>query len=339
MAMALKRFVRSVGLLYLHFVHVALLQLMGPRCAIWFTRCMSFVWWLLTFLGVNKTLRRTLDQVLPQIRPDLRTSTVLRRYLANQHQHFVEWNTYPTARGRRFAERISQEIEGREHLDGAIRNGRGVILSLSHFGMTRMYLPALASSGYASSLYALRAERYPRECFDFVARAVVNKKSRAEVACGHNVIYHRRGGTFKVIADQLRRNSIVALAGDGVAGTKFVDVPFLNGIMSFPTGLARLAAETGAAIVCMFCVLEGPIRHRFVVHPPISCCDSSPASIETAVRTYVAFLEEYVRRYPWAWWIWRRIEVERGGRDGMITRYIIKDLPTEETRYYTPEKR
>ena len=331
----LKRLSTSLGLLYLYFAHVAMLRLMGPKCAILFTRVTAFAHWLLTFIGFDKRVRRAMEQVLPEIRPDLGVGSVLYKHVVVRHQHFVQWKIFPTVRGRRFAEHVCRKIEGKEHLDAALQEGRGVILAGFHIGMGRMNSVALMSHGYRTYQHQLSAERFAQRSYDWVARAVIQSEIQVEEAAGQEVIHHRPGSTHKVLADLLRRNSIVVLVVDGMAASRFVELPFLNGMMSFSTGPARLAAETGAAIVCTFAVLEGLTRHRFILSPPLYCQDSSPASMEATVRSYVSIFEEYVRRYPWTWWSWRRLDVE-GGKGQ--TRYVLKEAPTEETRYYSRGK-
>ena len=325
----LKKLITSLGLWYLYFPHMALLRLMGPRCAIPFTRVTSFAHWLLTFVGAQKRVRKTMEQVLPEIRPDLRIRSVLRKYLVIREQHFVQWYISPSIRGGRFAQRACREIEGREHLEAVLRNGRGVIVVFFHFGMARMNLAALMSSGYDVCLHEIPFARYSGRTYDFVARAIMNREAGVKESSGRKAILHQSGSTSKALADVLRRNEIVVLLGDGMAATRFVEVPFLNGMMSFSTGLARLSAETGAPIVCMFSLLEGLTRHRFVIHPPVYCRDNLPPSIEAAVMDYVAVFEDYVRRYPWAWWSWRRLDVKRGTDEKI--RLILRDVPTQGT--------
>ena len=332
----LRRFVNSIGLWYLYFPHMALLRFMGPRCAILVTRGTSFVHWLVTFAAARGRVRRGMEQVIPKIRPDLSVNSVLRKYVVIKQQHFVQWQLSPTVRGRRFAQQICDQLEGRQHLDAAIKNGRGVIIAFFHFGMARTNIAALELNGYDAHIHEVPDVRYAGRCYGFVARAVVKRENEVKEAIIRKRLFHSPMGTFKASVDLLRRNSIVVLMADGMVASRFVEVPFLKGTTPFSTGLARLAAETGAPIICLFSLLEGLTRHRFVIHPPVYCSDDSPASIEATVRTYAGIFEGYVRQYPWAWWSWRRVEVEQGA-DGKI-RFILMDVPTKETDS-TPQKK
>ena len=104
--------------------------------------------------------------------------------------------------------------------------------------------------------------------------------------------------------------------------------------MTFPTGPARLAAKAGASIVPVYALPEGLTRHRLIVHAPILCPEDTREAVDAVVGEYVALLGEYVRRYPWAWWTWRRLEV-----DEMSTgqaRYTARALVAEEGTYHAP---
>lgn len=334
--MFLRKLVLSLGVWYVHFPHVALLRLLGPGPAILLTRITSFGQWLLTLAGANRRVLKAMREVVPEIRPDLRVGTVLRKHLQMKQQYFVEWKLVPTTRGRRFARRICENMEGLEHLEAALRLGRGVILTGPHFGMGRMNNIALLHHGYRTYTHQLSAVRYAGRTYAFVAEAVLRREVEDEKAADQLVVHHKPGTTFKTLVDLLGKKSIVVVIADGMAAGRFVELPFLNGVMAFPTGVARLAAKTGAPIVCHFGLLEGLTRHRFVLHPPIYCRDDSPVSIEATMRAYVALFEEYVRRYPWAWWNWRRLQVASG--TGGRKRFLFVEKPTKETRYYTGEQ-
>ena len=326
---------KSAFVWVVYFPQVTALRLMGPHCAILCTRALSLVYWLMTFIGAARRTRRAMARLLPEIRPDLRVGSVLHRHLVVKHQFFTEWHLYPTARGRRFVERTYGELEGREHLDAALAGGRGAIVLGHHFGMFRMALPALEGLGYKTHHHVLRGASYAGETYGSVAQAVLSKKVNVDEGSGLNVIYHRPSTAFRTMVRLLKQNAVVALACDGMTGSAFVEAPFLGGMMLFPTGPARLAASTGAAIVPMFCLLEGITRHRLIAHPPMYCEDKSPDAVERTVRAYARLTEEYTRTYPWAWWTWRRLDVAEAS--GGQFRFNVFDLPTRDGMYYAPQ--
>ena len=328
----LKKCLLSSGLLFLYFCYFPLVRILGPALAMPLTRATTFLVWCATFFGADRRVRQNLRLVLPSLGRSWNVGDVHRGYIAVKQEQFVLQVLYPTRRGRRYVEKISRTVEGKEHLEAAVRKGRGVILATFHFGVFRVIHPALLSVGFDTYLHFLRSERYADRSFGWVARAVLARKIRLDQSADRRLIYHEPGRTYARIAELLRSNEIVQMLGDGMATSKSIEVPFLSGTMRFPTGLARLAADTGAAIVCLFPVRDSMKRHRIVLHPPIFCPDSSQGSIESAVRSYVRLLEEYVRRYPWMWWSWRRICPERDSKGAF--RYILTETLKPETRIY-----
>jgi len=305
----LPKLVRSVVLWFIYFPYVAILRALGPYGAVLLGRLLANTFWLLLRLRGRTPLRASLGRVLPLIHPDLSLATAVRRHLALKQQYFVERHVCGTRRGRRFLARTYARLEGREHLDAARAAGRGVVLVSHHFDMSRMMLPALHELGYPVYQHALREAAHAAGTFAFVGRALLAKKLRDEAAGTVKIVYHQPGATFKILADLLGQGAIVGIAGDGMASGHFVEVPFLEGVTAFPTGPARLAARTGAALVTVFCLLDGLFSHRIIVYPPIHCLVDSPADVEAATRAQAGLLEQYIRQRPWSWWPWRRLRV------------------------------
>lgn len=191
-------------------------------------------------------------------------------------------------------------------------------------------MAALAQNGYESIFHEIPFMRYRGKVYPWVARTIMSRENEVKEASRRKAIVHHSGGTFRALSDALSRNEIIVLLADGMATSRVVELPFLNGRMLFPTGPARLAAETGAGIVCLFSLLEGPFRHRFVVHPAIYCPENVPDAIETTVRTYVAIFESYIRQYPWAWWTWRRLDVKPDA-NGVI-RFVLTEIAWDPTK-------
>jgi KDO2-lipid IV(A) lauroyltransferase len=331
----LRGLVKSVLVWYTFFPHVAMLRLIGPWGAVLAGRVFSWIHWLALLVRGGGRIGQTMARLLPAVSPGLPVATALRRHLAVKHQFFVEWNVYPTARGRRFVARTYQHLEGREHLDAALRRGKGVIIMAHHFGLFRMIMPALQEFGYTTHTLVLRAADYAGQAHEAVAQAVVRKKVEVETATDLGVIYHQRGTAFGKMTAILQRNSVLGIAADGMTGSHFVDVPFLGGRIALPMGPAWLSLRSGAPILAAFCTFEGLARHHIVMHAPLYCQGRSRAAVEDLVRAYAPLLDEYTRRYPWAWWSWRRLEIGHDP-DGVV-RFSVTERPEEKESHYAPE--
>lgn len=329
------RLLRSICVWYAYFPHVAMLRLVGPRCALLSARVFGWLHAVSPFSRAQRRVRYVIRQAIGQSQPDLNISKTMRRYLMLKHQRFVEWYVYPTPRGRRFVERSYRQFEGREHLDGALSGGKGVIVLIFHFGLAKMIFPALQALNYDNYHHVFRGATYAGRVYDRVAKAAMAKLAQSEEESGLKVIYHRPYFTFETMVRLLRKNVIVGMNADGMMGTDFVELPFLDGMMTFPSGPARLAAHSGAPIVSMYCLPGGVCGHRLIAHPRILCESDSPSSVEATVGKYVGLLESYTRRYPWAWWTWRRLQVTT--KNGGQTSFTARALTTEEGWYHTAD--
>jgi lauroyl/myristoyl acyltransferase len=332
----LRGLLRSVLLWYAFFPHVGLLRLIGPWAAVVVGRGVAWIQWVFLLAVGGGGIGRAMARVLPAVSPGVSVATTLRRYLEVKHQYFVEWNLYPTARGRRFVARTYGDIQGREHVDAALARGRGAIVMAHHFGMFRMIMPALQQAGYQTHTLVLRGADYAGKVHDRVAQAVLRRKVDVETSGDLGVIFHRRGSAFGQMAAILQQNCVLGIAADGMAGSHFVDVPYLGGRTALPTGPAWLCLRSGAPMLPAFSVPEGLARHRVTIHPPLSCEGRSRAAVENLVRAYAELLDAYTRRYPWAWWSWRRLEIGQDP-DG-VARFLVRELPEEKQAYYSPQR-
>jgi lauroyl/myristoyl acyltransferase len=241
--------------------------------------------------------------------PEFDQVAALRRYIRLRYQRFVEWHVCSTDRGRRFVRRSYDRMEGVEHLDNALEAGSGAIILIFHFGLATMVWPTLRALGYECWHHVFRGATYAGKTYDWVARAAMLKLADNETATGLNLIYHRPFLSFAEMVRHLRSNHCVGINGDGMMGTDFVEVPFLDGVMSFPTGPARLAARSGAPILPVFCWSQGLFERRVLVYPQIRCAEDSPEVVEECIRAYVAQLDAQIRQDPGAWWTWRRLQI------------------------------
>jgi lauroyl/myristoyl acyltransferase len=164
---------------------------------------------------------------------------------------------------------------------------------------------------------------------------VLRRKVAVEGASELGVIYHRRGTAFTRMTAILQHNGVLGIAADGLTGSHFVDVPYLGGRVAWPTGPAWLSLRSGAPILLVLSLLEGLARHRITLLPPLYCQGRSRAAVADLVRAYAALLDEYTRRYPWAWWPWRRLDV-RPDADGVLWLQV-GERPEEKQGHYTPE--
>jgi len=186
-------------------------------------------------------------------------------------------------------------ITGREHVLAARERGRGAIVMAGHFGNVELSGAALGT-------------HVP---LDFVTRPLSNPHVDRWVS-----ELRRRAGVGMLRADRdvrdiyaaLRANRCVAMLADQDARRQGVFVPFFGRLASTPTGPARIALATGAAMIVGTIVRHADGRHRLTIDPPL---DLPPGRSDEAVleltRRHTAALEARVREHPWNWfWLHRR---------------------------------
>lgn len=183
-------------------------------------------------------------------------------------------------------------IDGLDHLDAALAAGRGVVLVTAHLGGWDVGGAWLAGHGYpvTTVVEALR----PPALFEWFA--ALRRR------LGLEVVRHD-AGTLDALRAALERGRIVALICDRDLGRRGVPVTFFGEETTLPAGPARLALETGAAL------LAGAVYHRprgahlGVLRPPLPLPTTGDlrADVARLTQAIAADLEVLIRAEPTQW--------------------------------------
>ncbi len=192
------------------------------------------------------------------------------------------------------------EVEGAEHLDRALRDGRGAVLVTGHYGSWELMGCVLVMMGYPIT-FAVGVQRNP---------LVQNLMNDLRRNAGIDIV---QATSVLSLAKRVKSNKFVAMLSDQDAGPKGVFVDFLGAPASTPPGPARLALMTGAPLITGFITRSNTTRHLIRLEAPI--LPDGGAAREEAVRRitqeYTATLESYVRARPDHWlWGHRRWKTE-----------------------------
>ena len=187
-------------------------------------------------------------------------------------------------------------IEGREILDEALAQGRGVINVTFHYGNWELMGAYVARLGYP---------------LDVIARGQKNRffnryVNRIRRANGMQLI--PVSDSPKTVVASLRRGRIVSFLADQDAHQVGVFVDFLGRAASTPRGPALYAFKTGAPVVLSFMVPQASGGWKIVferIERPRT--DDREKFIQEMTANYTSRLEEYIRRAPEHWfWPHRR---------------------------------
>ena len=190
-------------------------------------------------------------------------------------------------------------FEGREHLDTAIAEGHGVLITTAHFGNWELMGVALAHIGVPMNVIA-------RTIDDPQVESVLN---RLRTRTGARVI-HKDNGVRPALR-ALRAGEVVGVLVDqNTLPSQASFVPFFGKMAATTRVSAQLHVRSGAPVIMLFCVPEGE-RYRFVIEP----LDTTGVSIqgtdkvEQLTAAMTTQIEHHIRLCPEAWlWIhdrWR----------------------------------
>ncbi|MFF0636992.1 phosphatidylinositol mannoside acyltransferase [Nocardia sp. NPDC004151] len=192
--------------------------------------------------GNPNQLRKNLARVVgttPDLVPDSLIRDSMRSYARYWREAFRLPSMDHVALGK------SLRVEGIEHVDAALARGKGVLLVLPHSGNWDMAGVWLVQNYGQFSTVAERLK--PESLFE---RFVEYRES-----LGFEV-FPLTGGEqppFPQLADRLRDNKIVCLMGERDITGKGVPVRFFGEDSWLPAGAAKLAQDTGAALLPVHC--------------------------------------------------------------------------------------
>ena len=231
-------------------------------------------------------------------------------------------------RQKRFFKPERWPVEGLNHLDSALSQGKGVIILTAHFGYTYFIKRFLKMRQYEVWMVGSPPGKNWRER-TFLFRDVLpggegeeNPKPRkkpytrfrrfmyeplrVDVDLKKEILLTSEFN-IRPLLDVLRKNEVLIINGDGLDAVRFVNVPFLGRLCPFPTGYMKMAMATGATVLPTFAVdtREG-FGIKVIIEKPLELEESSNTeqALVYNVEGFVRIFESYVRRYPYLYSIW-----------------------------------
>lgn len=197
------------------------------------------------------------------------------------------------------------EIKGKEYLDLALTQGKGVIALGAHLGPFTLPGTRLSAEGYPFNLI-INEGSFPR----------LWKKLKAfQQRLGQNPIPLKPvTASLKKSLNCLHRNEILYLIADEQQRRGGVPVPFFGQIAFTPPGPAILSLKTGAPILPMFILREDGIQRTLVIGHPVEIerTFDIEKDVQALTAQFTRAIEEVVRQYPDQWaWLNRRWKLPR----------------------------
>jgi KDO2-lipid IV(A) lauroyltransferase len=198
------------------------------------------------------------------------------------------------------------EIEGLDKALKLLKNKRGILLLLSHFG--NWELMGLMSKVIGSPIMV-------------IAKPI--KKNRWVDRLINEV--RREGGLEVIPTENAGRKVIRALSQNRVVGilidqrakrSEGVWADFFGRKAPTTPALAILAMKTGAPVLPVFMVRNGFQRHRLMIKEPLELINTGDVKKDVEANTQLInyTLESMIRQYPDHWfWVHRRWERKKKG--------------------------
>jgi Kdo2-lipid IVA lauroyltransferase/acyltransferase len=210
------------------------------------------------------------------------------------------------------AERASGFIryEGLENFLQARERGKGVLVLTGHLGAWEL-------SSFYHSLMGMPMGMVIRRLDNPLVDAFVNR-----IRCLHgNRVIHKDDFARGLIASMRAGETVGILMDTNMTPPQGVFVPFFDVLACTASGMARIAAKTGAAVVPGFLLWEKSEK-RYVLRfgEELGVVHTGDAESDAVVNTaaFTAAIEGYVRRYPEQWlWMHRRWKTRPAGEIGI----------------------
>jgi KDO2-lipid IV(A) lauroyltransferase len=191
-------------------------------------------------------------------------------------------------------------IENIRYVEYGLSRGKGVITLTAHLGNWELGGVAIALSGYPFAAVAL-----PHK--DRRVNSFFNSQRQVK---GVKVI--PVGKAVRNCLDVLNQNSVLALLGDRSFNEKGIEVDFFGKPTLLPAGPAALSLKTGATLVPGFMLRNPDDTFTLRFEKPIEFEGSGDreSDIRALVCSYKTVIEDYIRRYPEQWSMFRRFWIE-----------------------------
>jgi len=192
-------------------------------------------------------------------------------------------------------------LEGKEYLDQALKQGKGVIALSAHLGNFPLMCVRLAKEGYPLSV-VVRDSKNPK---------IVKFMNSFRGALGIESIPMKPKMTCVAqCLKALKGNRIILLQIDLNAPATEAWVDFFGYLVPTYTGPVVLSLRTDSPIVPMF-IFRNAHRHNVIIHPPFDMKIEKDREQDILSNTarLTKMIEVTIREYPeqW-WWVLRRFK-------------------------------
>jgi KDO2-lipid IV(A) lauroyltransferase len=207
------------------------------------------------------------------------------------------------------------KVENLHYFEEALSLGKGIIVLSAHLGNWELGGVLISLLGY--DLWVVALEHKYKKINDFFN---AQRKSK-----GIKVIPFNKAVRQSI--NILKENRLLALVGDkDFTKEGGIVINFFGKATSFPKGPAALSLKTGAAIIPGFMIRNEDDSFTLKIHPPInsilreeklqrldiknSFTKMSEKDLQELTNRYKVIIEDYIKKYPEQWYMFREFWVK-----------------------------
>ncbi len=192
-------------------------------------------------------------------------------------------------------------IENIEHLNTAIAQGKGVILLSAHLGNWELGGAVTGILGY--KIWGVAMPHKDKRVNDFF-----NQRRESK---GVKVI--PVGKAARKCLEALKKGELIALIGDRDFGENGARIDFFGKPTFFPEGPAAFSLKTGAPILPVFMIRDKDDGFILKIEKPIEfkASGNNGRDINELILKYKVIIENYIRRYPDQWYMFKKFWIEQ----------------------------
>jgi amino acid adenylation domain-containing protein len=198
-------------------------------------------------------------------------------------------------------------LEGREHIDRALAEGKGLILWRAPMLIDSMAIKvALNAAGLPFTVLGRAQHGLSLTKVGHLGINRLTREREGPLTAGHIVIERDEQPALAEVQQLLGQNGIVSISARFLSDNP-VELPFFDGRIVIATGPPRLALATGAALIPIFSSRDESGHFRVTVHPAVEADSATghTAATRLLMERFIASLETHVLRNPATWPNWR----------------------------------
>lgn len=247
----------------------------------------------------RQAVGNNLKAIFPD-KPADELNRIKRQVFRNFAKYLVDFFRFPKLDEEYISKNI--KIENIHYFDEALAKGKGVIVLTAHLGNWELGGVVIALSGYPFWVVALPHKN--KKVDDFFNHQRESK--------GIHVI--PLGRAARQCLSLFKENKMIALAGDRDFSERGIIVDFFGRKSLLPVGPAAFSIKTQSIIVPGFMLRNPDDTFTLKIEKPIEVSVPEDANwlpdknnfLLEIINSYKIILEDYIRRYPDQWYMFRR---------------------------------